>query len=323
MLVDSFGRTIDYLRISVTDRCNLRCLYCMPRARVRFLDHKKLLRYEEILRLATLLVGLGVRKVRITGGEPLIRRNILMLFEKLAALDGLEELSLTTNGLLLGDFAERLPMAGIGRVNVSLDTLRADTFRDLTGSDQLQHVIDGVRAARQAGLRVKLNVVAMKGVNDDEYADFLAFAVGHGCDIRFIEVMPQMYNEPFAEDLYISGSDIRRSLRGRYTLGSPITGSGAVKERLYRVSGYGVKVGFISPISDPFCSTCNRLRLMSDGELKTCLFGEPGVNLRDLLRRGSTDSDLRDAVLETVRRKPEKHQIGCDDIHLVMHRTGG
>ncbi len=323
MLVDSYNRIIDYLRISVTDRCSMRCLYCKPREGVPLLARGELLRYEEIYRLAGIFIRLGIRKIRITGGEPLERRDILGFIQKITALQGLQEVGLTTNGLLLLDFSQGLWDAGIRRVNVSIDTLRPEKFTELTGRDSLSQVIDGIRAARQAGLGVKLNIVAMKGINDTEYADFLSFALEHGCDIRFIELMPQMYNEGVASDLYISSAHIIESLRKSHRLISLDRDGRAKKERLYKPEGYPIKIGFISPISDPFCSTCNRLRLMPEGTLKTCLYGDEGVNLKEELRKGASDRELEGVIRERVRQKPERHQMGCDYTNLVMHRTGG
>ena len=323
MLVDSYNRVIDYLRISVTDRCSLRCLYCKPHAAVSSLPQEELLHYEEIYRLAKLFIGLGIRKIRITGGEPLERRDILGLIRKLTALKNLREVSLTTNGLLLRDFSQKLMASGIRRVNVSIDTLKPNRFAELTGKARLSQVIDGIQSAREAGLAVKLNMVAMKGINDGEYADYLSFALKHGCDIRFIELMPQMYNEAVASDRYISSSVIMESLQKKHRLLSLDRDGGAVKERLYQPEGFQIRIGFISPISDPFCSTCNRLRLMPEGTLKTCLYSDGGVNLRDVIRRGGTDSELREVIAVLVKQKPERHEMGCHDTNLVMYRTGG
>jgi cyclic pyranopterin phosphate synthase len=323
MLIDGFGRVIDYLRISVTDRCNMRCLYCMPDDHVSYIPHDRLLRYEEILRLSVVFARLGIRKIRVTGGEPLIRKNILSLFSGLRTVQGIEEIVLTTNGLLLGRYADSIREAGIRRVNVSIDTLRPAVFRELTGSEQLQRVIDGITGARQAGLMVKLNVVAIRNVNAGEYDRFLAFALEKECDLRFIELMPQALDERFASEQYVSEHEILEGLKGRYRLRALGERNDRAKERLYGLEEHAVRVGFISPVSDPFCSQCNRLRLMPDGELKSCLFGEGGVNLRDILRTGGVDSDIARAARETVKKKPERHRIGCEDVKLIMHRTGG
>ena len=323
MLVDNYGRVIDYLRVSVTDRCNLRCLYCFPHGEVCYVPHEDLLRYEEILRLTDLFVGLGIRKIRVTGGEPLLRKNILFLLERLLKQENLREVGLTTNGLLLGENAEAIKRAGIGRVNVSIDTLRPDVFEKLTGSDMLRRVVESIKEARRVGLSVKLNVVAMRGINDGEYRDFIDFAVRHGCDIRFIEIMPQAHPDLFASERYISSREILSALAKGYRLQAlTIAGSGA-KERLFTIEGQSLRIGFISPISDPFCAHCNRLRLTSDGMLKSCLYSRDAVNLRDLLRRGGSDAEIQTAVVEAVKAKPESHQIGCGRISLDMHRTGG
>jgi cyclic pyranopterin phosphate synthase len=238
-------------------------------------------------------------------------------------LNGLNEISLTTNGLLLRDYTGDIVSSGIKRVNVSIDTLHPERFAELTGKASVVQVIEGIRSAREAGLGVKLNIVAMKGINDLEYPDFLSFALKHGCDIRFIELMPQMYNEEIASDRYISSFAFMEKLRKKYKLRSLSRDEDSVKERLYQPEGFQIKIGFISPISEPFCSTCNRLRLMPEGTLKSCLYGEGGVNLKDLIRKGGKDSELRDVIMDLVKRKPERHEIGCDDANLVMYKTGG
>jgi cyclic pyranopterin phosphate synthase len=323
MLVDGYGRVIDYLRVSVTDRCNLRCLYCFPPGEVRYISHDDLLRYEEILRLAKLFVGLGIRKIRVTGGEPLLRKNILFLLTRLQELEDLQEVSLTTNGLLLGENAAVLREIGMGRVNVSIDTLRSAVFKKLTGSDTLDRVIAGIREARGVGLQVKLNVVAMRGINHEEYPDFISFALNHGCDIRFIEIMPQTRFDRFASEQYISSGEILDALGSRYRLQPLSLEGGGVKERFFTVEGHPLRIGFISPISDPFCARCNRLRLMSDGTLKSCLFSRDGVNLKELLRRGCSEEEIEGAIIDAVKAKPKSHRIGCGNISLDMHRTGG
>jgi cyclic pyranopterin phosphate synthase len=323
VLVDSYQRIIDYLRISVTDRCSLRCLYCKPRGVVPLLSHNELLSYEEILRLAALFVDLGIRKIRITGGEPLERRDILGFVRKLTGLRGLREVSLTTNGLLLHRFTAEILSTGIQRVNVSLDTLNTQRFEELTGMDKLAQVIGGIEAARRAGLDVKLNIVAMRGINDREYPDFLSFALEHGCDIRFIELMPQMFNKELASNRYIPCMEIIECLQKTHKLEPLCRDNEAVKERLYRPQGFDMRIGFISPVSDPFCSSCNRLRLMPEGTLKSCLYSEGGVNLKNLLRRGLSDDEVQRHIRRLVKQKPERHRMGCDDANLVMFRTGG
>jgi cyclic pyranopterin phosphate synthase len=206
---------------------------------------------------------------------------------------------------------------------VSIDTLDPGRFAELTGAASLDTVVDGIQAARQVGLGVKLNIVAMKGINDREYPEFLSFALKHGCDMRFIELMPQMYNEKVAQDRYISSDRIMLLLQRKQKLTSLDKQGSSAKERLFHPVGHDIRIGFISPVSDPFCSSCNRLRLMPEGTLKTCLYGKDGVNIKDLVRSGAKDSRLREVITELVKQKPEKHQMGCDDSNLVMFRTGG
>jgi cyclic pyranopterin phosphate synthase len=208
-------------------------------------------------------------------------------------------------------------------VNVSIDTLRGETYEKLTGTKSIGRVLRGIQTARETGLSVKLNIVAMRGVNDHEFGDFVQFGIEQGCDIRFIEVMPQIYNKTFALDLYIRATDIIKKIRTHFTL-TPLKGhTFLAKERLYRPEGHSMRIGIISPISDPFCARCNRLRLMPDGELKSCLFSRDGVNLRDLIRKNASVDVVKKAIYETVKKKPEMHSINRDETGLVMHRTGG
>jgi cyclic pyranopterin phosphate synthase len=337
VLSDGCGRVIDYLRVSVTDRCNSRCLYCMPKEGVPFLPPSRILRYEEILLLADVFLGLGIKKIRITGGEPLIRKNVLFLLEELGKKRGLRELVLTTNGLTLGEHALALKRAGVKRVNVSLDTLRRETFRSITGQDGLEQVLAGIREARNAGLDVKINVVVMRGINDGEFRDFVAFGIGRGIPVRFIELMPQRYNGGFARELFVPTREILESIGGAYIIEPLGTDEGDAASGFYEVrergsepvpaSGSGrpgrsTVVGMISPLSEPFCSRCNRVRLMADGTLKACLFGEGGPNLKELIRTGSSKEEIEAAIFEAIRVKPESLRYGsaCD---TVMHMTGG
>jgi GTP 3',8-cyclase len=331
-LRDGYGRLIDYLRVSVTDRCNSRCLYCMPREGVTFLEPGRILSYEQILLLADIFLGLGIRKIRITGGEPLIRKNILFLIEELGKKEALAELVLTTNGIRLAEHARALKRLGVRRVNVSLDTLERETFIRITGQDALNRVLEGVDAALDAGLQVKLNTVAMRGVNEGELPGFVAFALERGVPVRFIELMPQRYNRSFAGELFLPAREIIGRIGAVFSLGVLETGCGDAESGLYeargKVDGVGAAgpgrsttVGMISPMSEPFCRQCNRVRLMADGTLKTCLFGEEGPNLKDLLEGGATDERIEEAVLSAVRAKPRSLRSGAGD--TVMHRTGG
>jgi cyclic pyranopterin phosphate synthase len=295
----------------------------MPSDEVSFISRVKILRYEEILCIADIFIELGIEKIRITGGEPLIRHGVLFLLEELARRERLEEITLTTNGLMLGEYAAKLCRAGIERVNVSIDTLKVETYEKLTGTKSINRVLRGIETARGTGLRVKLNIVAMRGVNDDEFADFVLFGIEQGCDIRFIEVMPQIYNKTFASELYIPGRDILKKIGANFKLTPLKDQNSLAKERFYRPEGHSIRIGIISPISDPFCARCNRLRLMPDGELKSCLFSRDGVNLRDLIRKNASIDVIKKAIYETVKKKPEMHSINQDETGLVMHRTGG
>jgi len=321
-LQDSFGRTIDYLRVSVTDRCNLRCIYCMPEGGVGFIPHEEVLRYEEIVRLCRIFVGMGIRKIRITGGEPLVRKNILFLMEELSALP-LKELVITTNGVLLERYAEGLLKSGIKRVNVSLDSLKAETFRAVTRVDMFSDVLRGIETARSAGLKLKLNVVAMRGINDTEAAEFVRFSLEKGVGLRFIEVMPQYYDEEVVRKRFIGSEEILEKIASRYAV-APCDGSaeGSV-ERLYRIGTTDTRFGIISAISNPFCKSCNRVRLMANGIVKTCLFGTEGPNLKRMLCEGSGREAIERVIRDVIMRKPEKHTLDTEAGNLMMNRVGG
>ncbi|MGQ9616187.1 MAG: GTP 3',8-cyclase MoaA [Spirochaetota bacterium] len=319
---DRFGRRIYYLRISVTDRCNMRCRYCMPHG-FSFLSHSDLMSYEQILKLAGLFIELGIQKIRITGGEPLIRNNIMFLIESLGQMRGLEELTLTTNGLKLGGYSRSLREAGVRRVNVSLDSLNRDTFKVITGMDLLDVVVNGIHKASSEGLSVKINVVALRGVNDGEFKDFIEFGIRYGCGIRFIEVMSTSLTSEYLSGSYMACDEIIESLNKDYHL-IPLNepGSTAV-ERLYGIEGHSIKVGFISPISKPFCSMCNRLRLTSEGILKTCLFGDDGPNLKELLDNGIPDEDIKRIIRREVYNKPLMYNLENCSSRVIMNRIGG
>lgn len=323
VLKDNEGRIIDYLRISVTDRCNFRCFYCMPQDRVPFFPSNDILRYEEIIYIADIFIEMGIRKIRITGGEPLIRRNILFLFEELGKLKNLSELTLTTNGTGLLEYAGGLKQAGVRRVNVSLDSLNRETYKRITGVDDFERVIQGIDVSKDLGLKLKLNVVAMKGINSDEFPDFVKFAVEKEVDIRFIEVMPQVYNNHIAEDIYMPSKVIQEKIEEVYRL-EPMPASGpSSTAAVYRVEGSGSAVGLISPLSHSFCSQCNKVRLMPDGCLKTCLFGREGINLKILLKKGMEKKEIKKEIVKEVRKKPQKYYLKKGKVNLVMHRVGG
>jgi cyclic pyranopterin phosphate synthase len=325
-LRDRFRRTINYLRISVTDRCNLRCTYCMPEQGVAPLRHGEILTYEEILRVARVAVGLGIQKVRVTGGEPLVRRDILGFLERLARIEGLDDLSLTTNGFLLADMATGLKRAGLGRVNVSLDTLRPDVFERITRRPGLDRVLNGLAAARRAGLEpIKVNVVALRGINDGEILDFANFAEEGGYEVRFIEFMPAAPNS-WESSRLLAASEILAVLGSRYSL-QPVEVVGAEgPSRTFSLSGGIGRVGVISPMSDHFCGNCNRLRLTAEGSLRSCLFSDAETDVRRLLRSTFDDDALAGAICEAVQRKPHGHTLGEPDRHkcgLSMSKVGG
>ncbi|MDW7708928.1 MAG: GTP 3',8-cyclase MoaA [Deferrisomatales bacterium] len=323
-LRDGFRRTINYLRLSVTDRCNLRCTYCMPPEGVAPLEHGAILSYEEMLRVVRVAVAEGIRKVRVTGGEPLVRRGLLGFVRELARIPGVEDLSLTTNGLLLGELASALRQAGLRRVNVSLDTLRPEVFAVITRRPGLERVLAGIDAARRAGLSpVKINVVAQRGVNDGEILDFAAFAEEGGYEVRFIELMPAS-REYWDADRVLSAAEILATLRTRYPLAPSVPDSLSGPCRVFLLPRGG-RIGVISPLSEHFCGGCNRLRLTASGSLRGCLFSRDETDLRELLRAGADDRALASAVRDVVAHKPEAHRLGwtppTDD--LAMNRIGG
>jgi cyclic pyranopterin phosphate synthase len=321
-LKDGFGRTIDYLRLSVTDRCNLRCTYCMPDEGVGYIPCEKILRYEEMVRLSDIFIDMGIRKIRITGGEPLLRKNILFLLGELGKRQ-LGELVLTTNGVLLSRFARGLVESGIQRVNVSLDSLREKAFRAITGSDGYGEVMEGIEKADRAGLRLKINVVAMRGINDDEFFDFVRFGSERGLALRFIEVMPQFYSEAVVRKRFISAEGILERIKKKYRVESLESEKQGSVERLYRIDKTGFTFGVIGAISEPFCSRCNRVRLMANGVVKTCLFGPEGPNLKRMLMDGASSDEIERTIRDVVMLKPAGHYLDESTGHLVMHRVGG
>lgn len=324
-LEDRFRRRINYLRVSVTDRCNLRCAYCMPAEGVAPLGHGEVLSYEEILRVARVALTMGIEKIRITGGEPLVRKGILGFVERVAELPGLNDLSLTTNGVLLGELAGALRQAGLRRVNVSLDSLRPEVFARITRRDVLPLVLRGIDAAAAAGLQpIKVNAVVIRGENDSEILDFAEFARERRCEVRFIEFMPSR-PEAWEGKRVVPSAEILATLSARHDL-VPVEGGGTSgPSRTFRLPGGG-SVGVISPLSDHFCGRCNRLRLTAAGSLRSCLFSDRETDLRRVLRTTSDDRELAECILEAVHHKPERHGAGGeapDDGGLAMSRVGG
>jgi len=310
---DGFCRPITYLRISVTDRCNLRCIYCMPPEGVPTIPHERILRYEEIVRVAEAAIDLGMSKVRLTGGEPLVRADLPRLVEMLAALPGLEDLSMTTNGTLLSRFAGELRRAGLHRVNVSLDTLDPEKYRRITRRGELSHVLEGIEAARRVGLSpIKINAVILRGVNDDEILRFARLTLEEDWNIRFIEVMPFEHEVLDWQKTYVSTAEMRERIESALGELVPVDGiRGSGPSRYYRLSGAKGTLGFISPVSEHFCAQCNRMRLTADGHLRPCLLSNLEFDLRPALRQGASREELKDLLIRAIRAKPKEHHLSA------------
>jgi len=306
-LSDSFQRPIDYLRISVTDRCNLRCIYCMPAEGINLFPHEDILSYEEIYQIATAAAELGIKKVRITGGEPLVRIGLPSLVRMLAQIDAIDDIALTTNGTLLSQYADELKAAGLQRVNVSLDTLKPDKFRLITRGGDLAAVLESINAAGAAGLNpIKINMVVMAGNNDDELLDFARKTADEGWHIRFIEYMP--FNREMAGSSFVSVNEMRERLA---TLGElePCTFKGNGPAKYYRLPHANGTIGFITPVSEHFCFRCNRLRLTADGKLRPCLLSDREIDLRQPLRSGISAEELKNLIKKAVDSKPQQHRL--------------
>jgi len=308
-LSDSFQRPINYLRISVTDRCNLRCIYCMPAEGVNLMSHIDILTYEEIYTIVKAGAELGINKVRITGGEPLVRSGLPKLIQMLAQIDAIDDISLTTNGTLLSRYAAELKKSGLRRVNISLDTLKPDKFEFITRRSKLGDVLKGIEVAKSVGLNpVKLNVVVMSGINDDELLDFGTKTIDDEWHVRFIEFMPFIGNGVEAPQ-FISVSDMRKRLEllGELEPCLPSVGNGPAKSfRFHHAKG---TIGFITPVSEHFCFRCNRLRLTADGKLRPCLLAEDEIDLRQPLRSGTSSTGLKQLIEEAVASKPLRHHL--------------
>ena len=309
--LDNFNRPISYLRISVTDRCNLRCVYCMPPEGVPWRSHEEILRYEEIELIVRAAASLGISKVRLTGGEPLVRLGFVELVRMLARIPGIDDLAMTTNGTLLARYAAELAQAGLKRVNVSLDTLQPERFRQITRWGDLAPVFEGIAAAREAGLvPLKVNTVVVRGLNDDEVVDFARLTLEGDWHVRFIELMPLGANTAWAGDGYVSIGEVRRRIGD--ALGELVpakVGVGNGPARYYRLPGAVGTIGFISPISEHFCYQCNRLRLTADGRLRPCLLSDYEIDLRTPLRLGGGLTEVRELLLRSIGAKPQGHRL--------------
>lgn len=321
-LIDGYKRKIDYLRISITDRCNLRCVYCMPEGGIDLIESRNILRYEEILRIVRIAATRGVSKVRVTGGEPLVRKGIVEFLAELASINGINDLSLTTNGVLLAKMAGDLAKAGLRRVNVSLDSMKADRFEKMTRGNNLTDVLAGLKAAQAAGLSpVKINMVVIKDFNEDEIADFAAISIDNPYHVRFIEYMPFDTEAGWQKDKCISAADIKKICSTIAPLEPVIdTKGGAGPARRFRFAGAMGEVGLISPVSDHFCGSCNRLRLTADGKLRTCLFSDKEIDVRTALRDGSSDDVVEKILFQAAHEKPERHYIN-ENVFKKCSRT--
>ena len=315
-LIDQFARRISYLRLSVTDRCDLRCAYCMPE-RQTFLPKADVLSLEELHELSLGFIDRGITKLRLTGGEPLVRRDVIELIKALGRKvgNGLDELTLTTNGTRLSEFAGEIAAAGVRRINVSLDTLDRERFARLTRRDSLPQVLEGIAAAREAGLKVKLNTVALKGINEGEIPDLIAWAHGQGHDMTLIEVMPLGEVEEDRFDHYLPLSAVREDLERRWTL-SPSGHRTGGPARYFDIAETGGRLGLITPLTNNFCDGCNRIRVTATGQLFACLGGNERVDLRAALRSAEPEAALTEALDVAMKIKPARH-------HFVIDRPGG
>ena len=323
-LLDPFGRSIDYLRLSVTDKCNLRCFYCLPEGFKGFEEPQHWLRFDEVERVIGAFAELGVSRVRLTGGEPLVRRDLPQLAANLAALPGLDDLSLSTNATLLSRHAVALKEAGVSRINVSLDTLRPGRFTKITGG-KLQPVLDGLMSAKAAGFApIKINMLALKDLNEDEFEDMVEFCLEHDFTLRFIETMPMGTPGRNASQNYMGLNTVKQRLAQRFEL-IPGVMPGGGPARYVQVKGTDLRIGFITPMSQHFCETCNRVRLSVDGTLYLCLGQQHKYELRPLLRSGISDAGLQEAIYEAIALKPERHEFNENPGQIVrfMSMTGG
>ncbi|OGO23244.1 MAG: cyclic pyranopterin phosphate synthase MoaA [Chloroflexi bacterium RBG_16_51_9] len=325
-LIDSWQRQINYLRISVTDLCNLNCVYCSAGSIAR-LAHEDILHYEEIQRIVRIAAGMGITKVRLTGGEPLARPDFVKLVAMIAQIGGIDDIAVTTNGILLGKYARKLKEAGLNRVNISLDTLKRERFKEITGGDKLATVLAGIKTAHQAGLEpVKINVVVMRGKNEDEILDFGRKTIDDGWHVRFIEFMPfGTCGSDSVETVPTSEIYERLQVLGKLEAITGPAGNGPAK--YFQFTGARGSVGFITPMTEHFCSTCNRLRITSDGHLRPCLLGNDEVALKDALRSGAGDAEIKRLIQQAVAIKREEHhlsgELAPEAISRPMYQIGG
>ena len=326
-LIDGMGRTIVNLRISVTDRCNFRCTYCMPADNVEFMDRSNLLSFEEIQRVAQIVSRMGINRLRLTGGEPLMRKNLPVLIKMLNEVDGIDDIAMTTNAYFLKDQAQSLKDAGLKRLNVSLDALDPKKFRDVNRRDCLQSVLDGLDTARKVGFKsIKINAVAVRNFSETEIMSLIEMGRSDGFEIRFIEFMPLDSDKVWERDKVLFGHEIVNMIKENYEL-VPIDNSleiGPASE--YNFADGKGKIGIITAVSNPFCDHCNRIRMTADGKLRTCLFSTEETNLKELIRSGATDKTIIETLKQAVLVKEPGHKINLDDFDRptrAMHAIGG
>ena len=327
-LIDSLGRLHTNLRISVTDRCNIRCFYCMPDENVRFLPRRDILSFEEIERFARVAARLGVNKLRLTGGEPLVRAELHKLVQRLAAIEGIHDIALTTNGILLAEQAQSLRDAGLLRINISLDALTEETFRHISRRDGLDRVLAGIHAAKRVGFeRIRLNAVAIKGVTEPEVVPLVNFARDQGLEMRFIEFMPLDAENNWQHDQVLTGEEIRRQIEDAIGPLEPAERPDPSQPATdFRFTDGGGTIGFINPVTQPFCADCNRLRLTAEGKVRNCLFSTVEWDARQILRSGGTDDDLIQLLRDCIRAKKPGHGIDRADFvkpERAMYQIGG
>ena len=325
-ILDRFDRVHSSLRISVTDRCNIRCFYCMPET-VQFLPQKQILTFEEIARFTKIVAGMGVNKIRITGGEPLVRAELPTLIRMLVEVDGIDDVALTTNGMLLAEHADSLYQAGLCRINVSLDTLSEEVFQRISRRPGLDKVLRGIETARSAGFEnLRLNAIAIRDLTENEIIPLAEFAIDQELELRFIEFMPLDADQNWADPKVLTGAEIRRTLEARFGSLQPIESEPSQPARDYALADGRGRFGFINSVSEPFCSTCNRMRLTSEGKLRNCLFSEEEWDIRELLRSETDDVAIAKRVRECIQNKKAGH--GTDNLDFLrpdraMYQIGG
>ncbi len=323
---DNYKRRINYLRLSITDRCNLRCFYCMPEQGVKQLRHKEILRYEELLRLIRIFTGIGINKIRITGGEPLVRKGVVDFIKDVSQIEGVNDLSLTTNGMLLEKMARDLFDAGVKRINVSLDSLKKEKYYDITRSGSLSQVLAGLKKAQEVGFSpIKVNAVVIRGVNDDEVIDFAKMTEEHPFSIRFIEYMQIGEKSKWDKKLFVSSSEIKSRIEEYSKLELVDKTDKSSPSTDYKIPGAKGTLGFISPLSEHFCMLCNRLRLTADGKLRNCLFSENEIDLKEALRLNDDDEAVSQIIRAAICAKPEGYEKIEKDSSKKrsMHTIGG